>query len=253
VLVLLPPSEGKAASGRGRPVDLGSLSLPVLREPRHRVLDALVDLCAGPDSGHARTVLGLSPGLAAEVGRNARLREAGALPVARLYTGVLYEALDLASLPAPARRLVQRWTLVFSGLWGVLRLGDKVPPYRCPMGVALPGIGPLGAYWRRALAPVIDGAGPILDLRSSAYATAWSPAGDLARRTVAVRILHERDGTRSVVSHFNKATKGRLLRGLALADARPRSVADLVATLKALDYRVEELGPGRLDIVVTEV
>ena len=33
VLVLLPPSEGKAASGRGRPVDLGSLSLPVLRAP----------------------------------------------------------------------------------------------------------------------------------------------------------------------------------------------------------------------------
>jgi len=251
VLVLLPPSEGKAPPGRGRPVDLDALSRPELREPRRRVLDALVDLCA--DTERARTVLGLSPGLSAEVARNARLREAPAMPAAKLYTGVLYEALDVGSLPAPAKRLVQRWALVFSGLWGLLRLGDRIPPYRCPIGVTLPGVGPLGGHWRRELAEVVAGSGPILDLRSSAYAATWAPAGDLARRTVAVRVLHERDGTRSVVSHFNKATKGRLVRDLALAGARPRTVADLVGTLKALDYRVEERAPGRLDVVVTNL
>jgi len=100
----------------------------------------------------------------------------------------------------------------------------------------------------------LAGAGVVLDLRSSSYAPTWVPS--LSGRTVTVRILHERtvDGrpVRSVVSHFNKATKGRLVRDLALADVRPRSVRQLVAALRDLKYTVEEQ-PNRLDVVVTEV
>jgi len=96
----------------------------------------------------------------------------------------------------------------------------------------------------------------VLDLRSSAYTPAWTPTGALARRTVAVRVVHERlvDGlpVRSVVSHFNKATKGRMVRDLALAEVRPRSVSQLIAALRDLKYTVEEQ-PNRLDVVVTEV
>jgi hypothetical protein len=62
VLVLLPPSEGKASSGRGAPLKPESLSLPGLTEARAAVLDELVDLCAA-DEDKAREVLGLSEGL----------------------------------------------------------------------------------------------------------------------------------------------------------------------------------------------
>src|SRR4051812_6259288 len=102
VLILLPPSEGKAAAGRGRPLDLASLSLPTLTPARERVVDALVALSADPD--RARTVLGLSDSRTDEVARNAALRTAGAVPAGKLYTGVLYDALDLATLPESARR-----------------------------------------------------------------------------------------------------------------------------------------------------
>jgi cytoplasmic iron level regulating protein YaaA (DUF328/UPF0246 family) len=55
--------------------------------------------------------------------------------------------------------------------------------------------------------------GLIVDLRSGVYASMWKPIGAVADRTVAIRVLQERpDGSRSVVSHFNKATKGRLVR-----------------------------------------
>jgi len=57
---------------------------------------------------------------------------------------------------------------------------------------------------------------------------------------------------RSVVSHFNKATKGRIVRDLALAEVRPRTVSQLVGALRELKYTVEEQ-PNRLDVVVTEV
>ncbi len=45
MLVLLPPSEGKAASGRGACLKPESLSLPGLAPARAAVLDELVELC----------------------------------------------------------------------------------------------------------------------------------------------------------------------------------------------------------------
>ncbi len=128
---------------------------------------------------------------------------------------MLYDALDLASLEADARRRAAASLLVFSGLWGAVRIGDRIPPYRCSMGVKLPGLGALGAYWRAPMETVLPeaaGSGLVLDLRSSAYAAAWKPKGEVASRTASVRVLHAQivDGVekRSVVSHFNKATKG---------------------------------------------
>ncbi|NES15497.1 MULTISPECIES: peroxide stress protein YaaA [Micromonospora] len=265
MLILLPPSEGKAEAGTGRRLDLSRLSLPELTPAREEVLAALVTLCAGPDEPAARAALGLSEGQRGELRRNARLREAASAPAGRIYTGVLYEALDLATLPPAAERLARRSVLISSGLWGAVRLTDRIPPYRCPVGAKLPGVGALSAYWRRALEPAMAaaaGSGPVLDLRSGAYAATWTPRGAVADRTVTVRVLHERevDGlpTRSVVSHFNKATKGRLVRDLLTAGARPRTAAALVGALRDLKYTVEEQPvaagrPRQLDIVVTEL
>ncbi|CAM5474770.1 hypothetical protein SCYAM73S_01880 [Streptomyces cyaneofuscatus] len=46
--------------------------------------------------------------------------------------------LDLATLDADARRRAAKSLLVFSGLWGAVRISDRIPPYRCSMGVKLP-------------------------------------------------------------------------------------------------------------------
>jgi cytoplasmic iron level regulating protein YaaA (DUF328/UPF0246 family) len=265
VLVLLPPSEGKAAAGRGAPLTTESLSLPGLTAAREAVLRELVELCSG-DEGKAREVLGLSEGLSGEVAKNAGLRTAGTRPAGEVYTGVLYDALGLASLDAAARERAARSLLVFSGLWGAVRVTDRIPSYRCSMGVRLPGLGALGAYWRTPMAAVLPeaaGDGLVLDLRSSAYATAWKPKGEVAGRTATVRVLHARivGGVekRSVVSHFNKATKGRIVRSLLTAGAAPGDPAALVEALRDLGYVVEAEAPARagrpwaLDVVVSEI
>ncbi|WP_326599278.1 peroxide stress protein YaaA [Streptomyces sp. NBC_01803] len=259
MLVLLPPSEGKTGATRGAPLDPGALSLPALAPARERVLDELTALCGG-DPAKARQVLGLSEGLGGEVARNAALRTAPARPAGQLYTGVLYDALGPASLSAAARRRARESLLIFSGLWGAVRITDRIPAYRCSAGVRLPGLGPLAGFWKEPLAealPAAAGAGPVLDLRSSAYAAMWRPAGDLARRTVTVRVLQARvvDGVekRSVVSHFNKATKGRVVRALLEAGPLPRTPAKLAGAVRDLGYVVEEGAAGRLDIVVTEL
>ncbi|MEU6847063.1 peroxide stress protein YaaA [Streptomyces sp. NPDC046716] len=259
MLVLLPPSEGKAASGRGAPLKPEGLSLPGLAEARATVLDELVELCAG-DEEKAREVLGLSEGLRGEVAKNAGLRTAGARPAGEIYTGVLYDALDLASLDAAAKKRAARSLLVFSGLWGAVRVTDRIPSYRCSMGVKLPGLGALGTYWKAPMAEVLPeaaGDGLVLDLRSAAYAAAWKPKGGLAERTAGVRVLHA--PTRKVVSHFNKATKGRIVRALLESGAAPAGPAELVDVLRRLGYTVEveePAKPGRawsLDVLVDEI
>jgi cytoplasmic iron level regulating protein YaaA (DUF328/UPF0246 family) len=223
------------------------------------VLEELVELCSG-DEEKAREVLGLSEGLRGEVAKNARLRTAGARPAGEIYTGVLYDALGLSTLDAAARRRAARTLLVFSGLWGAVRVSDRIPSYRCSMGVRLPGIGALAAHWRAAMADVLPeaaGDGLVLDLRSSAYAAAWKPKGEVAGRTAAVRVLHA--PTRKVVSHFNKATKGRIVRSLLTEGAEPGTPAELVTALRDLGYVVEAEAPGKagrawsLDVLVDEI
>ncbi|MFF0779050.1 peroxide stress protein YaaA [Streptomyces sp. NPDC003720] len=259
MLVLLPPSEGKASSGRGAPLKPESLSLPGLAEAREAVLAELVELCAA-DEKKAREVLGLSEGLRGEVAKNAALRTAGARPAGEIYTGVLYDALDLASLDAAAKKRAARSLLVFSGLWGAVRVTDRIPSYRCSMGVKLPGLGALAGHWRAPMAEVLPeaaGRGLVLDLRSAAYAAAWKPKGEVAGRTATVRVLHA--PTRKVVSHFNKATKGRIVRSLLSEGAAPKGPAELVTALRDLGYAVEAQAPGTagrpwaLDVLVDEV
>ncbi|MFD1828346.1 peroxide stress protein YaaA [Streptomyces desertarenae] len=265
MLVLLPPSEGKATGATGPALDLEALSLPALTVPREAVLEELVELCSA-DADKAREVLGLGEGLRGEVARNAALRTAPTLPAGEVYTGVLYDALDLASLDAAERERAGRWLLVFSGLWGAVRTGDPIPPYRCSGTVRLPGLGSLARHWREPLGAVLPeaaGDGPVLDLRSAAYGAMWRPKGELAERTATVRVLQSRvvGGVekRSVVSHFNKATKGRIVRALLRAGEEPGGPAELAGLLRELGYAVECEAPAkggtpwRLDVVVTEV
>jgi uncharacterized protein len=268
VLILLPPSEGKTTPRAGDPVDVAALWLPTLAPARRRVLNRLVATCRrGSARGVAASLdtLGLTAGQRDEITRNAALPEAPAAPAAEVYTGVLYEALDAGTLGAPARAWLDERAVVFSGLWGVVRLADRIPAYRCSVGVTLASVGGLTPYWKRVLRPALDRVaadGPVLDLRSGAYAAMWAPSAALATRTAALRVLHERvvDGVarRSVVSHFNKATKGRLVRALAEAGVAPGSVDELVTALRDLKFTVEERPavagrPRQLDVVVAEL
>jgi cytoplasmic iron level regulating protein YaaA (DUF328/UPF0246 family) len=235
VLLLLPPSEGKALPARrGRAVDLGALSFPELGPVREKVLDALVEASRRPD---ALALLGAGASLADEVARNARLRELPAAPAHVVYSGVLYEALGWPTLSPAARRRAGRQVLIASALWGWVRPNDRIPPYRLSMDGELPGFGPLAAMWRPVTAAALAGAagarGVVVDCRSGTYAAAAPVRGPLAARTVGVRVLRENPaGARSVVSHLAKLTRGEVARHLLEQDTGPRTpqvLADAVA------------------------
>ncbi len=245
MLVLLPPSEGKTPAPDGAaPVDLASLCAPELTGARRRVLAALRTVSAGRD---ALEVLGVGPGLAAEVARNTALESAPAAPAREVYTGVLYAAAGLAELTGTALGRAQEHVRTVSALWGLVAPFDRIPAYRLSMGTALPPVGPLATSWRAPLAGVLDPLAEhrlVIDCRSAAYQAAWRP-GPTARGWVGVRVV--RDG--KVVSHHAKHTRGVLTRHLLhrAADV-PRTPESLLAASRELvgapDGIVDVAGPG---------
>lgn len=247
MLVLLPPSDGKtAAPRRAAPVDLAALSRPALTAARLAVLDALVTASSRAD---ALSVLGVGRSLAGEVQRNSRLRREPAADVSRVYSGVLYAALDLPGLGPTARRRARAHVVVVSALWGAVSPGDRIPAYRLSMGTHLPGLGPVAAHWRRHLGDVLstEAAGLVVDCRSAAYVAAWRPGGELSAGTVAVRVLS--GGT--VVSHAAKHTRGLLTRHLLQRSGKmpgsPQRLAEVAA--EAFDVDLVRCRSGwRLDL-----
>ena len=218
MLVLLPPSEGKATPSRGRPARLDRHAFGEF-EVRRRHLLAAVDPA---------------------------LLDAPADRAARIYTGVLFGRLRLEELPSAARRRV----LIFSGLWGVVRPDDRIPAYKLPIGTTVPGIGGLAAYWRPALTEVLPDRGLIVDLRSGPYAAAWRPR---KAKVVTVRGFTERPGgERTVISHMVKRVRGDVARAALLADAPVRTPADVARAAEEAGMRVELGGDGRewtLDVI----
>ncbi len=226
VLVLLPPSEGKAYGGDGAPLDLATLSFPTLSRARRTLLKDLVRL-AKKDTAALQQALALSDGQRDEVLKNRSLLTAPALPVMQLYTGIVYDNLSYATLSAQARRRADESLVVASALFGLLRPTDRVPSYRLSGGTVLPGVGGLAPRWKPVLEPVLADESFVVDLRSGAYTK-------LARvpHAVEVRVLRDVDGRRTVVSHDNKWTKGRLARALCEHGATSMAeVADIGRTV----------------------
>ena len=247
VLILLPPSESKTGRTRGKPSDPERVSFPELAPTRARVAAALAQVSAHPD---APALLGVSASLSADIAHNVRLGSAPAVAVADLYTGVLYDALSLASLDPAARRRANRWLVVVSALFGALRPGDRIPPYRLSMSVNLGELGPLASVWRGPLAavlPIAAGRGVIVDARSSTYAAAWVPQGDLASRWVQIRVPG--------ATHMAKHTRGLVARYLCQSGIDTRSATALQRVVEQrFDTRLTKPArPGKPWILDTSV
>jgi uncharacterized protein len=245
VLVLLPPSETKSAGGDGAPLDLAALTAPELTGVRTEIAESLVKLA--DDVPAARAALGLSPKQDAEIARNAELWTSPTRPAIERYTGVLYDALDVRTMTRAQRARAGRRLAVGSALFGLVRAEDPIPAYRLSAGSALPGLPTLRAMWKPALSPVLGAVDElVVDLRSGSYAALAPVPG-----AVTIEVLSERpDGSRSVVSHFNKAHKGRVARLLALSTAEPADVVRLRSLLRRAGLHVEHDGGTALSLVV---
>mgnify|MGYP002753614690 FL=1 len=242
MLIVLPPSETKSFGGDHPPLDWDSLSFPELNSVRKQIAADLVAL------DDPFTVLGISDKLAAEVEANQELLTSPTTPAILRYTGVLYDALSAGTLPNEA---LQRLA-IGSALFGVVRAGDLIPHYRLSGGTKLPTRSSsttptLKSRWGGLITEVLSSADDlVVDLRSGTYQ-------QLGRLKTAITVRVESvqpDGTRKVVSHFNKHYKGELARVLALSEQDPISIDEVAAIARAAGMTVEITSPTALTLVV---
>ena len=236
VLVLLPPSETKSDGGADAPLDLAELSMPGLTATREMLANALVALAADVEASMA--ALGLGPTQAQEIERNAKLWVSPTAPALQRYTGVLFDALDARSLTRAQQDKALRRLGIGSALFGAVRAGDPIPAYRLSGNSRLPGFGTLASVWRGELPAAIRaeaGGGLVVDLRSGAY----QQLGPMKEAVTATVLTEKADGTRSVVSHFNKHHKGLLARALAITRAEPSDVKGVARVAEKAGLRVE--------------
>ncbi len=247
MLILLPPSEGKTAPESGPALDLAGLSSPVLNRTRDQLLNALVRLSS---TKRAAEILGLGPQQSADIERNARLCAEPTAAAIDVYTGVLYGELDWAGLDTAAQERGRRTLAIASALFGLVRPHDRIPAYRMSGSVTLPRLGTVASRWKpvipRAIAELADGQ-LVVDLRSGTYVA----LGAAAAGSVTMRVLTEANGKRSIVSHSNKATKGRIVGRMLAEDVEAKDVDSLADALRDLGWTIESSGPTRLDVILS--
>lgn len=215
MLILLPPSEGKMSPTTGNPLNLAKLSFPELNEHRKQLLQATM---ASAKVDNALQIFGVSQKLAPEIRANQTLSANPARPSAEIYTGVLYSALDYASLSNKTE--FNQQVLIFSALFGLLRFTDEIPSYRLSGNVQLPQIGKVASSWRGRISLESDF---ILDCRSGTYQSMWKP-----KNLSLVKAITQDN---KVVTHYAKHARGLVARTLGQLNPAPENLDEAVAAL----------------------
>ena len=119
---------------------------------------------------------------------------------------------------------LEELTLVFSALFGPVRLTDLITPHRLSGSVKLPGQGSVASIWSKALKELLAqqlSGHVVVDLRSAEYGAMYRPTrgSDCLLLNIGVAKVNPATGKRSVVSHWAKHTRGLLAGALLRAVA----------------------------------
>ena len=252
--ILLPPSAGKTTKETTNHLQLEKLwQAEHLTQTRRQLIDDVQNTALLAD---AAQIFKLGPKNAHEISQNLEVYDAPALAAWQLYDGVLYEAAKFAQIfsygacaqdgqgqgnqpqgsgqgqggqsqadqSQGLQRQLEELTLVFSALFGPVRLTDLITPHRLSGSVKLPGQGSVASIWSKALKELLTqqlSGHVVVDLRSAEYGAMYRPTrgSDCLLLNIGVAKVDPATGKRSVVSHWAKHTRGLLAGALLEAVA----------------------------------
>lgn len=241
--ILLPPSAGKTTKETTNHLQLEKLwQAEHLTQTRRQLIDDVQNTALLAD---AAQIFKLGPKNAHEISQNLEVYDAPALAAWQLYDGVLYEAAKFAQIfssgePSQGSQgqvgnhrgdqrqgsqgQLEELTLVFSALFGPVRLTDLITPHRLSGSVKLPGQGSVASIWSKALKELLAqqlSGHVVVDLRSAEYGAMYRPTrgSDCLLLNIGVAKVDPATGKRSVVSHWAKHTRGLLAGALLEAVA----------------------------------
>ncbi len=195
-------------------------------------------------------VLKLSDRQRDEVTVNRTVCTAPTLRAVDRFTGVLYDALDAASLHEGAQAWLSEHALIQTALLGPVGATDPLPAFRLSAGHRLPGLPPLKRHWSSSTTAALDGVdGPIVDLRSEAYRALGPVPGGPAQAYVRV-VAESGDGAVRALNHFNKKTKGLFTRALAQDAPDISGLDDLVTWASGAGFSLRDAAtPGEILLI----
>ena len=215
MLFLIPPSETKAIGGGAIKITQTHLTFGGLDPTRDQVLAAYIAATGDTD-----------------------IKSAPTMPAIQRYTGTLYSAIHgrgLKGTPTANNQLnegelarARTMVLIQSALFGVIAATDLIPNYKISPSKLICGIN-LKRVWpepHNQFAWVRLAAGPVIDLRSKAYAELAPIPNTIDAYTVTV-FVERVDGSREQLNHFNKKAKGQLVRAALTAVNEPTSITEL--------------------------
>ncbi|WP_231556251.1 YaaA family protein [Cryobacterium sp. MLB-32] len=225
MLVLLPPSETKRSGGEAVSLDWKSLAFPALTPARRTLSRALVALSRQPEAAMATLKLGRTQ--TAEIERNRVLLTSETMPAIDRYTGVVYDALDAASLSQTERFFAHEHVAIHSALFGPLAALDAIPAYRLSHDSRIPELA-LKKHWMTSIgAALAKTSGLVIDLRSEAYVALG--AAPCREDSVFLRVVTDVGGSTRALNHFNKKAKGQFVRALVQHGHIFATAAELLA------------------------
>jgi cytoplasmic iron level regulating protein YaaA (DUF328/UPF0246 family) len=138
-----------------------------------------------------------------------------------VYTGVLYKALDWGSLTSAAQERGQRSLAIISAKYGALKPLDLIAPYKQKINNSL---------MREPVTRVLDAVitDLIIDCRSSTYKSVWTPPHC---KCVDIKVLTSVDGTKKVITHMSKKTRGEVTRTLLeeISPTNPQELFEIIS------------------------
>jgi cytoplasmic iron level regulating protein YaaA (DUF328/UPF0246 family) len=138
------------------------------------------------------------------------------LPASQRYTGVVWDHLDLASLPLATQKIAAKNIIIISGLLGLVTAGDPTPDYRLKIGASLAPMGKLSSWWRDEISNALNkhcAGAVVISLLPQEHSAALIPDSESMKS-----YLHVDLATKSgkAGGHDAKAAKGRLARHLLI-------------------------------------
>jgi len=200
--ILIPPSEGKAKAKQSKTLFCDT------KFKFEREVNQVVRLLELIDDEDLRSVYGTSAEKALMFHRqNQDIFNSPCAPAIERYTGVVYEHIDWQSMPDSAKNYMEKYILIFSGLFGLLTPQTSIPDYKLKMNVLS-----LQHHWNPILTEALKDEKMIIDLLPQVHRKAYTPNKE---NVIFIDFLILNKGKKSAAGHFGKAVKGEFIRYIA--------------------------------------
>ena len=195
--ILIPPSEGKAK------VKTTSTIFSETNFKFKRHVNQVVRLLELIDDEDLRSVYGTSPEKALGFHRqNQDIFNSPCAPAIERYTGVVYEHIEWATLSEKAKKYMDEYVFIFSGLFGLLTPMTPIPDYKLKMNVLS-----LQHHWNPILSEALQDETPIFDLLPQVHRKAYKPN---KKNVTPVDFLIINKGKKTAAGHLAKQLKVNL-------------------------------------------